>query len=230
MVFYIEFTSCNESDCPIYVCGGTLIDPRYVLTAAHCIDSINDSSIRIYGGMHNITSVTEVNNRQIRNVEKIFIHPTFNKLAPIGDIAILQLSTPFYLNTYVQLACLPTIQPKINDTLIIVGWGRETYDGDSGTVLKQAFTQIVGDCNKWWSYNGIDERRQICVANNKTGASACIGDSGGPLLFKNQNQWIVSGIVSYGEKSRCNTNNSRPNVYTRVDYYLPWINNIIQSK
>jgi hypothetical protein len=149
MVFYIEYASCNGSNCPIYICGGTLIDPYYVLTAAHCIHSINDSLIRIYGGMHNITSVTETNNRQLRDVENIFIHPTFNKLAPIGDIAILQLSAPFYLNKYVQLACLPTIQPKINDTLIILGWGADTSDGNYETALKQAFTQIVGDCNKW---------------------------------------------------------------------------------
>lgn len=220
---------CNESTCPSNICGGTLIDARFVLTAAHCITSNNSSSIRIIAGLHNISSTVERNFRQNRQVEKVFIYPGFDHLAPLNDIAIIQLAAPFYLNKYVQLACLSSEQPDVNETVMIAGWGSEEYRGRHSPILRQAPTQVIGDCNRWWASEGVDDRRQICVASNITGVSACNGDSGGPLLFKAHDRWFVGGIASYVEKFNCKTNNSRPNVYTRVSFYLPWINQIIRS-
>ena len=75
----------------------------------------------------------------------------------------------------------------------------------------------------WTTHVVVDETRQICVQNTATDASTCLGDSGGAMLSKKNNQWLVSGVTSFGSGSNCNTDNEKPNVYTRVAHYLSWM-------
>ena len=146
------------------------------------------------------------------------------------DILLLKLTAAFQLTEYVDIVCLPNVQPQVGDTAIIAGWGSTMYGGHGSTVLNQAFTQVVGNCSAAWLPQIINTAQQICVANSAMGSSICIDDTGGPLLTKNGNQWVVSGVASLADPSSCNTTTSKPNVYTNVAYYLPWIDNIINSE
>jgi secreted trypsin-like serine protease len=97
-------------------CGGTLIDDRHVLTAAHCIGGTNPASITITAGLHNKNS-NEANTRQVRAVERIFKHPSYNTQTAKNDITILRLAQPVQFNKYVQPACLPGPEPNLTKML-----------------------------------------------------------------------------------------------------------------
>jgi secreted trypsin-like serine protease len=87
--------------------------------------------------------------------------------------------------------------------------------------LKQTQVKVVGNCQEHWRAQ-IDEDKQICVGDVTT------GDSGGPMLYEHNWQWVVVGVTSFVQSGQCSTSTqSKPNVYARVSAYLPWIKSII---
>ncbi len=202
-----------------------MIDDRHVLTAAHCIGTTNPASITITAGLHSKNSY-EANTRQVRTVESIFKHPQYNPVTTENDITILRLAQPVQFNKYVQPACLPGPEPQPDEDVVLIGWGALALGGGAYHTLKQTKVKVIGQCNRYWGQ--VDERKQVCVGDPSTGASACQGDSGGPMLYERDGQWVVAGVTSFGSSTGCTTYaNSRPNVYTRVSAFLPWIQSIV---
>ena len=200
-------------------CGATLLDSRHVLTAAHCIDTKNVSAITIVGGVHN-TQQQDADKQQVRRVQRMFVHPGWNRELLINDIAILRLSEPIQFTRFVQPACLPGPDPKPDSTVVVVGWGSEVLGGRTIAQLKQTHMQVVGNCRSL--IPTVDDSKQICIANRVGGESVCQGDSGGPILQQQNGQWYVQGVTSFGVV--CKTDgNLLPNVYVRVSAYLDWI-------
>ncbi|CAF0761875.1 unnamed protein product [Rotaria sordida] len=224
-VLYEERKSCGNNQICLGVCGGTLIDSRHVLTAAHCIGTTNPTAITITAGLHNKKN-DESDTRQVRAVERIFMHPNYNDKTIENDLTILRLAQPVQFNKYVQPACLPGPEPQPDADVILIGWGALQMGTGAYHELKQTKVKVIGDCNKYWGQ--VNEEKQVCVGHTGTGDSACQGDSGGPMLYERNGQWIVSGVASFVSATGCTTYaNSRPNVYARVSAYLPWIKSII---
>jgi len=214
---------CGNNQICIGSCGGTLLDSRHVLTAAHCIGSKNPAQITISAGLHNKKN-SETETRQVKTVESIFMHPGYDAEKLTNDLTILRLSQPVQFNQYVQPACLPGPDPQPDSDVVLIGWGAETFNGAAYHQLKQTKVKVVGNCNRFWQQ--VDEEKQICVGHTVTGDSACQGDSGGPMLQQHNGQWVVEGVASFVHD--CKTaGDLPPNVYVRVSAYLPWIKSII---
>jgi len=158
---------------------------------------------------------------QRKPVASILVHEGYNEATHENDVAIIRLASPLQLNSYVSIACLPGPDPAVNENVMIAGWGTTTFEGDVSDPLLQANVLIMDFCQYVYDF---DSTKQLCAGNYQYSKDTCQGDSGGPLMYEDNGQWMVSGVVSYGDGC---AKVDRPGVYARVSYYVPWIQNAI---
>ncbi|XP_069756072.1 hyaluronan-binding protein 2-like isoform X2 [Narcine bancroftii] len=212
-------------------CGGSLIAPCWILTAAHCLESSTQAKhYQVLLGKHNL--ITTELNQQSFDVEQIIVHPEYQETdrALYNDIALVKLKSVDGLcakeTKYVKTVCLPNGSLPLSSLCYISGWGL-TEAGNSSNYLLDACVKLISQrsCNKVTSYNGVLDETMLCAGNLEKGeVDSCQGDSGGPLTCLKDGRYQIYGVVSWGD--RCGIKN-KPGIYARVTTFVNWIKGII---
>lgn len=203
-----------------HICGGSIYNEQWIITAAHCV----------YGGIASrYTILTGSSHRQnilgtgaVHQVEKIVIHPNYNSRLLDYDIALLKISTKITFDSNTKAVKLNT---KYNsDQLIgknchVTGWGTLSPSGsipvDLYTVTLPIITRAESNYTLATNYNPLT---MMIAGRPGEGKDSCQGDSGGPLVVDYETgEPLLTGLTSWGYS--CGWSG----VYTLVSFFVDWV-------
>ena len=215
-------------------CGGTILDPCTVISAAHCLYQYG-AHISV-GHEMRMGSTSKSSGGQVRRVAEIILNQEFlyGHVEAGYDFVIFKLDSPLEFNEDVQPACLPTsdffpeYDSTIGDRCFTSGWG-DHYYGDWSSYDYLSYVRVPMVSNQQCSamYQNLSyfagkqmDDSELCAGFPEGGKDACQGDSGGPLVCNLNGKAVATGVVSWGEGCALP---GYPGVYGRITQVLDWV-------
>jgi secreted trypsin-like serine protease len=210
-------------------CSGTVVARDVILTAGHCVEDVQTGTPYAATEFQVHMSANSAGQLSSARVFRVLVYPGFERSSGVGDVALLELSTPVAAPP-IPLAGEGEAWPS-GTRALMAGWGR---DGAAAPTQLLRWANTVVQSPEWCAQRlrGFHVRRQMCVMNSpRDNTAGCIGDSGGPLLVKRGQATVEIGVldgsVVRGSKVlTCLT--TEPTVYANSSVISRWVHEWIQ--
>jgi secreted trypsin-like serine protease len=218
-----------------FSCTGSVVAPRVILTAAHCVEIVEEGTLTPPANYAVATGIANPSQAQPQNVFRVaatHVFPGFDPGILRGDAAILILSSPTSAPAISLAGPADASLYAGGAEVRLAGWGlerpraRETPENLQATEM---LVQTPSSCRQ--QTRGLpypySPTAQVCLLAPSRASGGCFGDSGGPAIGARADGTPVQlGITSTGGPS-CST--KLPNVLTRVDYVSAWVSEWIAA-